>query len=101
MEHQIIAAYAQVAATVVIGLAQLGMIGWGLWRMGQTSKERNLQLDQQGAGLKDMGQALRDQSDVLAAMGQALRDQGQGLAAMGQALRDQGQGLAELLRRTP
>ena len=35
MEHQIITAWAQVAATVFIGLGQLGLIGWGLWWWGK------------------------------------------------------------------
>ena len=45
MEQQIITAWAQVAATVVIGLGQLGMIGWGLRQLGQASNDRNRQLD--------------------------------------------------------
>jgi len=64
---------------VVVGFGQLGVIVWGLVRMGKASEERNRQLDQQGEVLRDIGQALRDQ---------------------GQALRDQGQVLAELLRRS-
>ena len=79
MEHQIIAAYAGVAATIVIGLGQLGMIGWGLWQMSQSGKRRDRALDQQG---------------------EALNAQTQMLADIGQGLRDQGQGLAELLRRS-
>ena len=62
MEHQIIAAYAGVAATVVIGLGQLGMIGWGLWRMGKSSGERNRQLDQQGEVLGELTAGLREQT---------------------------------------
>ena len=71
MEQQIITAWAQVAATVVIGLGQLGMIGWGLRQMGKASEDRNRQmsidsadrkrqLDQQGAALEKMGQGITD-----------------------------------------
>ncbi len=86
MEHEIITVWAGVG----IGIGQLGLIGWGLWQMSQASKERNLQLDQQG-------QALRDQGQVLGQIGQALERQSQ---AMTQAFTQQGEVLAELLRRT-
>ena len=33
MDHHIIAAYAQVAATAGVGLLQLGIVGRWLWRM--------------------------------------------------------------------
>ena len=68
MEHQIIAAYAGVAATVVIGLGQLGMIGWGLWQMSQTSKDRSQQITQQGEALAKMGQGLERQTEALATL---------------------------------
>ena len=77
---------AQVVVTLGIGLGQIAMIGWGLWRMRLAAEERNEQLDIMAAAQRGQGQALRDQ-------GQALRD-------IGQALRDQGQVSAELLRRT-
>ena len=86
IEHEISTAWAGVG----IGIGQLGLIGWGLWQMSQASKERNLQLDQQG-------QALRDQGQVLGQIGQALERQSQ---AMTQAFTQQGEVLAELLRRT-
>ena len=74
MEHQIIAAYAGVAATVVIGLGQLGMIGWGLWRMGKSSGERNRQLDQQGEVLGELMAGLREQTRASSeALGELLR----------------------------
>ena len=93
IEHEISTAWAGVG----IGIGQLIMIGWGLWQMSQASKERNLQLDQQGQALRDQGQALRDQGQVLGQIGQALERQSQ---AMTQAFTQQGEVLAELLRRT-
>ena len=86
MDHQIITAY----AGVVIGLGQLGMIGWGLWRMGTASKERNQQLDRQD-------KVMERQGEVLGQIGQALERQSQ---AMTQAFTQQGEVLAELLRRS-
>ena len=79
MEHQIIAAYAGVAATVIIGLGQLGMIGWGLWRMGKSSEDRNRQLDLMETGQREQS---RIQAETLGQIGQALDHQGEVLAAL-------------------
>ena len=89
MEHQIIAAYAGVAATVVIGLGQLGMIGWGLWRMGKSSGERNRQLDQQGEVLGELMAQTRASSEALGELMTGLREQ----------TRASSEALGELLRR--
>ena len=62
-----------------VGLGQIGLIAWGLQRMGIASEERNRQLDQQ--------------AEVLGKVGQALDRQGL-------ALERQGDVLAELLRRS-
>ena len=40
MDHHIIAAYAQVAATAGVGLLQLGIVGRWLWRNGKALDER-------------------------------------------------------------
>ena len=86
MEHQIITAWAQVAATVVIGLGQLGMIGWGLRQMGKASEDRNRQMSidsedrKRQLDLMETGQ--REQSRIQA-------------ETLGQI----GQGITELLRR--
>ena len=55
----------QVWVTAGVGLLQCALIGWGLWRMGVASKERNRQLDQQGEVLAGVGQALARQGEVL------------------------------------
>ena len=72
MEHHIIAAYAQVAATVFIGLGQLLVIGWFLWQMQKYGKERDRVLDQQDEAMTQaftqQGQALERQGEVLAAL---------------------------------
>ena len=101
MEQQIITAWAQVAATVVIGLGQLGMIGWGLRQLGQASNDRNRQLDIMESSQREQSrvqaEALRDQGQGLGQIGQALERQGE---AMTKAFTQQGEVLAELLRRT-
>ena len=79
MEHQIIAAYAGVAATVIIGLGQLGIIGWGLWQMRKSSGERNRQLDIMETGQREQS---RIQADTLGQIGKALDHQGEVLAAL-------------------
>lgn len=74
--------WAEVAGLIVggvVGFGQIGLIGWGLHRMGKASEERNRQLDQQAETLGKIGQALDRQ---------------------GQALERQGEVLAELLRRS-
>ena len=83
MEHEIIAMWVQVFATLVVGLVQCGLIAWGLRRMGIASAERNRQLDAMEA-------TQREQS----------RTQAEALGKIGQALDRQGEVLAELLRRT-
>ena len=90
MEHQIIAAY----AGVVVGLGQLGMIGWGLWRMGKSSGERNRQLDQQGEVLGELAAGLREQTR---ASSEAL---GELMAGLREQTRASSEALGELLRRT-
>lgn len=86
MDHQIITAWAGVG----IGVGQLLLIGWGLRQMGESSQERNRQLDMMEA-------AQREQAGTLGKIGQALDRQGE---AMTKALTQQGEVLAELLRRT-
>ena len=86
MDHQIITAWAGVG----IGVGQLLLIGWGLRQMGQSSQERNRQLDMMEA-------TQREQAGTLGKIGQALDRQGE---AMTKALTQQGEVLAELLRRT-
>ena len=66
MEQQIIATWAQVFATLVVGLAQCGLIAWGLHQMRVSSQERNRQLDTQAETLGKIGQALDRQGEVLA-----------------------------------
>lgn len=79
MEQQILATWAQVFATLVVGLVQCGLIAWGLWQMSQSGKRRDRAMDQQAETLGKIGQALDRQ---------------------GAALERQGEVLAELLRRT-
>ena len=61
MEHEIIAAYAQVA----IGFARLVLIGWGLWWWGKD-------MDRESEAFAKIGQALARQSEAL---GELLRGQ--------------------------
>ena len=100
MEHQIITAWAQVAATVVIGLGQLGMIGWGLRQMGKASEDRNRQmsidsedrnrqLDIMAASQSEQAQAFQEESRVRR---EESRIQAETLGQIGQ-------GITELLRR--
>ena len=83
MEHEILARWAQVAATLVVGAGQLVMIGFGLRHMRLSGERRDRQLDA-------METAQREQSDR----------QGEALGKIGQALDRQGEVLAELLRRS-
>ena len=95
--------WAEVAAlfvSAVVGVGQIGLIAWGLRRMGIASEERNRQLDQQAETLGQIGQALDRQGEALGKIGQALDRQGEALGKIGQALDRQGDVLAELLRRT-
>ena len=89
MEHHIIAAYAQVAATVFIGLGQLLVIGWFLWQMQKYGKERDRVLDQQDEVLGELMAGLREQTRALSEESQTRRAES----------RAQSQALAELLRR--
>ena len=66
MEHEIIAAWAQVFATLVVGLVQCGLIAWGLRQMGKASEVRNRQLDIMEAAQRRQGDALERQGEVLA-----------------------------------
>ena len=94
MEPPIIAAWAQVFATLVVGLVQCGLIAWGLRQMGKASEERNRQLDIMEAAQREQSQAMTQAfTQQGAAMTQALTQQGQ-------ALERQGEVLAELLRRS-
>ncbi len=52
--------------STVVGFGQIGLIAWGLRRMGKASEERNRQLDQQAETLGKIGQALERQGEVLA-----------------------------------
>ena len=84
--------WAEVAGMIVsgvVGVGQIGVIVWGLWRMGKASDARDRQLDQQAETLGKIGQALDRQGE---AMTQAFTQQGQ-------ALERQGEVLAALLRR--
>ena len=83
MEHEILAMWAQVAATLVVGGGQLVMIGFGLRQMRLSGERRDRQLDA-------METAQRAQSER----------QGEALGKIGQALDRQGEALAELLRRS-
>ncbi len=93
MEQEIVAMWAQVVATLVVGLAQCGLIAWGLRRMGIASEERNRQLDQHAEVLGKIGQALDRQ-------GAAFDRQGEMMTEALQGLRQQNEVLAELLRRS-
>ena len=66
MEQHIIAIWARVFATLIVGWVQCGLIAWELRRMSIASEERNRQLDQQAATLGKIGQALDRQGEVLA-----------------------------------
>ena len=83
MEQEILATWAQGAATLVVGAGQLVMIGFGLRQMRLNGERRDRQLDA-------METAQRDQSER----------QGEALGKIGQALDRQGDVLAELLRRS-
>lgn len=66
MEDQLIATWAQVYVSGVVGFGQLLLIGWGLWQMSQSGKRRDRALDQQAETLGKIGQALDRQGEVLA-----------------------------------
>ncbi len=57
---------AQVWVSAGVGVVQCGLIGWGLWRVGKASDDRNRQLDQQAETLAQVGQTLGRQNEVLA-----------------------------------
>ena len=58
MDHHIIAAYAQVAATAGVGLLQLGIVGRWLWRNGKYLEKRRLVLDAQAERFAVLGREL-------------------------------------------
>ena len=58
MDHHIIAAYAQVAATAGVGLLQLGIVGRWLWRDGKDLEKRRLVIDAQGERFAVLGREL-------------------------------------------
>ena len=53
---------ASVVITALVGLAQCGLIGYGLWLMRQTGERRDRQLDRQEQALEDIGAGIREQS---------------------------------------
>ena len=53
---------ASVVTAAVVGLAQCGLIGYGLWMMRQTGERRDRQLDRQEKALEDIGAGIREQS---------------------------------------
>ena len=69
MDHHIIAAYAQVAATAGVGLLQLGIVGRWLWRNGKALDERRRRKELEWAkGDKkwaEISQGLKDTSRML------------------------------------
>ena len=62
MDQQLMIGWIQALAS----LAQIGLIAWGLWRMGIASEERNRQLDIMEARAERQGEVLGQQSEVLA-----------------------------------
>ena len=54
--------WTEVAGVVIaafIGLAQCGLIGYGLWMMREAGQRRDRQLDQQEKALEDIGSGIR------------------------------------------
>ena len=100
--------WAEVAGLIlsgIVGVGQIGLIAWGLRRMGVASEERNRQLDIMEANQQELAQALRQQGAALGQIGQALDRQGAALERQGammtealQGLQQQGRVLEELLR---
>ena len=51
-------------AEVGIGFAQLGVIGWGLWRWGKDIEAHRVVIDQEGEALGKIGQAFARQTEA-------------------------------------
>ena len=67
---------AGVIVTGMVGVAQCGLIGWGLRQIGKASDDRNRQLDAMEARQEAQGQALAQIGQALDRQGQALEQQG-------------------------
>ena len=73
MDHHIIAAYAQVAATAGVGLLQLGIVGRWLWRNGKALDERRRRKELEWAeGDKKWAETSRGLKDTSRMLGEAL-----------------------------
>ncbi len=60
--------WAEIAAVIVsgvVGVAQLGVISWGLWRWGKDIAKRGVVLDEQAARRAEISQALARQTEAL------------------------------------
>ena len=74
--------WAEIAAVIVsgvVGVAQLGLISWGLWRWGKDIEKQRRRTD-------EWVERFAAQGDVLAGIGQGLRAQSE---ALGELLRVQ------------
>ena len=96
MDHEILAIWAQVAATLVVGAGQLVMIGFGLRQMRLSGERRDRQLDAMETAQRAQSER---QGEALGKIGQALDRQGEMMTQALQGLQQQGEVLAELLRR--
>ena len=123
------AAYIQAGAALLVGLAQCGLIAWGIEKMDASNQRRERQevqaetrheetmlaLQQQGEYLKQQGEALRTSNTetmlALQQQGEALKQQGEALRTsnaetmlalqqQGEALKQQGEALRTLIERT-
>ena len=70
------------AVSAVIGLGQIGLIGYGLRRMRIASEQRDRQLDQQGEVLARQSEIMVQHSEVLAQQSEVLGQHSEALAAV-------------------
>ena len=69
--------WAEVAAVIVsgvVGVAQLGLIGWGLWRWGKDMARESEAFAKMGQALERRGQTLERQTEALGELLRAQRD---------------------------
>ena len=107
-QQGLIAAYVQAGAALLVGLAQCGLIAWGIRKMDASNQRRERQEAQAEARHEETMLALQQQGEYLKQQGEALRTLREREEAQAEArheetmlaLQQQGEALRTLIERT-
>ncbi len=107
-QQGLIAAYVQAGAALLVGLAQCGLIAWGIRKVDASNQRRERQEEQAEARHEETMLALQQQGEYLKQQGEALRTLRERQEAQAEArheetmlaLQQQGEALRTLIERT-